>query len=295
MGVKSLGYLILASDQAEAWRSFGTDVLGAMDVSVPGAALGLKVDDHPFRILIEEGDRTHLTAMGWELANRDEWESMRARLRAAGVEVREGDRASADKRCVTDFFAATDPEGSPLEFYYGRTGIGGKFESPIGVPRFLTGEMGLGHVVIPAPGDLFRTHEFYKSVLGLGESDDLTIAPPGAPPIRILFMHADNPRHHSLALVNQPVPTGIVHLMLEVPDLNEVGRCLDRTLARKIPLMASLGRHCNDNMLSFYAIGPGGVAVEYGCEGLKLDWSSFEPTISTVSDFWGHAYAQLAG
>ena len=43
-------------------------------------------------------------------------------------------------------------------------------------------------------------------------------------------------------------------------------------------------------MLSFYAVGPGGIAVEYGCDGLQLDWETFEPTTSTVADIWGHEY-----
>ena len=54
--------------------------------------------------------------------------------------------------------------------------------------------------------------------------------------------------------------------------------------------MSTLGRHCNDNMLSFYVFGPGGIAVEYGCEGKTFDWDSFTPTESTVGDFWGHQY-----
>ena len=61
--------------------------------------------------------------------------------------------------------------------------------------------------------------------------------------------------------------------------------------------MATLGRHCNDNMFSFYVDGPGDVPMEIGCDGLQVDWSDFEPTVSTVPDHWGHAYqaGQLAG
>jgi len=81
-----------------------------------------------------------------------------------------------------------------------------------------------------------------------------------------------------------------VHLILEVPDIDHVGACLDRVQKAGYPLMSTLGRHCNDNMLSFYVVGPGGIAVEYGCEGRQIDWQNFEPTVSTVGDFWGHDY-----
>ena len=108
--------------------------------------------------------------------------------------------------------------------------------------------------------------------------------------MNIRFMHACNPRHHSLALFNYPNPVGIVHLILEVPDVDCVGACLDRVQVAGYPLMSTLGRHCNDNMLSFYVIGPGGIAVEYGCEGKLIDWQNYQCTESTQGDFWGHDY-----
>ena len=108
--------------------------------------------------------------------------------------------------------------------------------------------------------------------------------------MRVRFMHVDNPRHHSLALFNLPTPTGVVHLMLEMTEMDDVGRCLDRVNAHGLSLMASLGRHCNDNMFSFYVNGPGGVPFEVGHDGLQVDWSTTQPTVSTVPDYWGHEY-----
>lgn len=296
MKTSSLGYLTFSATKPSSWRSFGTDVLGAMDVSPADADIRLKVDEHPFRIRVETGDTDQLTAMGWELGSQAEYEALFSQLMGKGVDVARGDQAGAKKRCVTEYFTATDPAGNPLEFYFERTGCGEAFNSPLGVSGFVTDDMGLGHVVVPAPDKMEETQAFYKEVLGFGDSDDLTISPPfeGAPKMRVLFMHADNPRHHSLALFNQPVPTGVVHMMLEMENIDEVGQCLDRVQARSMKLMATLGRHCNDNMLSFYVIGPGGVAIEIGCEGLQLDWDEFTPTISTVPDHWGHAYVQLA-
>ena len=83
-------------------------------------------------------------------------------------------------------------------------------------------------------------------------------------------------------------------MMFEVTSIDEVGACLDRVNQANIPLMSTLGRHCNDNMVSFYAIGPGGIAAEYGFDGLQIgDWSGFTPTQSTEGDFWGHAYQAM--
>ena len=154
----------------------------------------------------------------------------------------------------------------------------------------------MGRIVVSAAEAFEETHDFYTGLLGLGDSDDLTLPPPaeGAPSIRVRFLHASNPRHHSLALFNLPVPSGVVHIMLEMRTIDDVGRAYDRVLAGGWALMAFLGRHCNDNMFSFYVIGPGGVPIEVGCEGRQVDWKDFEPTVSVVPDHWGHAY-QLGG
>ena len=45
--------------------------------------------------------------------------------------------------------------------------------------------------------------------------------------MRVRFLHADNPRHHSLALFNLPVPTGVVHLMFEMRTDGRCGPCHD--------------------------------------------------------------------
>jgi 3,4-dihydroxy-9,10-secoandrosta-1,3,5(10)-triene-9,17-dione 4,5-dioxygenase len=78
--------------------------------------------------------------------------------------------------------------------------------------------------------------------------------------------------------------------MVEVSSLDEVGRAMDRAKAGGYPILASLGRHVNDNMCSFYVVAPGGIAVEYGYDGMLVDWDTYTPTVSTEGDHWGHEY-----
>ena len=78
--------------------------------------------------------------------------------------------------------------------------------------------------------------------------------------------------------------------MVEVSTLDEVGSALDRVKKAGLPLMATLGRHINDNMCSFYVVAPGGIAIEYGFDGLLVDWDHYTPTVSTIGDLWGHEY-----
>ena len=105
------------------------------------------------------------------------------------------------------------------------------------------------------------------------------------------FMHCNNPRHHSLGLYQGEHPSGLIHFMLEVVDVDEVGYGLDRALNADTHISASLGRHSNDRMLSFYMRTPGGFEVEYGCQGWQVDWKTFVPTTSEIPSFWGHKFS----
>jgi 3,4-dihydroxy-9,10-secoandrosta-1,3,5(10)-triene-9,17-dione 4,5-dioxygenase len=87
-----------------------------------------------------------------------------------------------------------------------------------------------------------------------------------------------------------PTPSGIVHLMVEVENSDDVGLCLDRALRRKVPLSATLGRHVNDLMLSFYMKTPGGFDVEFGCEGRTVDDHGWIARESTAVSLWGHDF-----
>jgi len=301
MAVANLGYLHFSEQTSGSWNSFGTDILGLMSVARSEHAehTFLKMDEAPFRLLISAGDTDKLLAAGWEMASEQDYRAQLETLAAAGIEVTPGSGEAAALRCVTEFVTFADPAGNTLEMYFGRTlpdECAADFCSPLDIKKFVTDDMGLGHVVLPAV-EQEETHRFYIDVLGFGDSDDLRLPAPaeGAPEMRVIFMHATNPRHHSVALFNAPNPVGIVHMMLEVTSIDEVGACLDRVTNAGYPLLSSLGRHCNDNMLSFYVFGPGGIAVEYGYDGLQFDnWDEFTPTVSTEGDFWGHAYQMPA-
>lgn len=297
MSIATIGYLRIASTDIPAWMSFGTDILGLMDAGRddPLGARFLRMDDHPFRFMLEPGAEDGLLACGLECRSKTDWLVLCERLREAGYTLAEGDSDAAARRCVTGFVSLQDPCGNNLELFYGRRLDYTPLISPAGVRRFITGDeyggdLGFGHAVLPAP-DSDAAAAFYIDLLGMGVSDLLyPPMPEGAPETSILFLHADNPRQHSLALYNHPYPGGVVHVMVEVETLDEVGRALDRARAAGHTILASMGRHVNDNMCSFYVLAPGGIAIEYGYDGLLVDWSTYTPTVSTVGDLWGHEY-----
>ena len=296
--VSSLGYIVLNAQDLPAWKSFGTDILGLMldDKSSSADRLVFRMDDHPSRLLIQKSDVDGLASVGWEFSNQASYQAIVKSLQDHGSTIEAGDDAGAQWRNVAEYSFGTDPAGNPFEVYHTRTGLQNNFESPLdGIDSFVTGDMGMGHVVIPAP-NMDETHDFYQTVFGFGCSDDLTLPGPaeGAPDMNIRFLHATNPRHHSLALFNYPVPSGIVHLILEVNTMDEVGACLDRVNKAGYPLMSTLGRHSNDNMLSFYVVGPGGIAIEFGYDGKQIDWQNYTSTVSDIGDIWGHEYVPPA-
>jgi len=293
MGVKSLGYVIFDLKDPKSWVDYGTGVLGLEEGPRSGTTRFLRMDNAPFRFMLRKAKDDKMNASGFDMGSKTAYNRQIKKLEAAGVKVKTGSETQAKRRAVAEFSSFSDPSGNMIEIYYGRA-KGPKCEPGHGIKKFITGKMGMGHVVLPAP--LFdETSKFYCDLLGFGVSDDLTLPPfmEGVPDQHLHFMHATNPRHHTLALYNFPNPTGLIHVMIEVGTVDEVGRGLDRANAANIPVIASIGRHSyeNDHMFSFYMMGPGGFAVEFGCEGKQVaDWSKYKKTVTTSGDVWGHEY-----
>lgn len=145
---------------------------------------------------------------------------------------------------------------------------------------FMTGEQGMGHVVLFVP-DIAEADRFYSRVLGFKLSD--RVLEYGSD---LRFYHV-NGRHHSLAVVETPGMVGLHHLMLETNSLDDVGNALDICNEREIPVVQTLGRHTNDLMTSFYVYTPSHFRIEYGYGGLAVD-DLWVPKTFRSSSIWGH-------
>ncbi len=295
MSVTASGYLRIATADVDAWMDFATGVLGLMDAGRQdaGGARFLRMDDHPFRFMIEPGEADRLLAAGLEFPSQAAWQATLDKLGAAGHAVDMGSDEEASRRCVTQFATTQDPSGNTLELYWGRELDYKPLVSPVGIPSFVTsyqqtGDLGFGHFVLPAP-EFEATAEFYTDMIGMGLTD--TLYPPGMDGVAIRFYHANNPRQHSLALFSGPHPLGVVHIMVEVPTMDDLGGTMDRAKQAGAHFLATLGRHVNDNMCSVYLLAPGGIAVEYGYDGLLIDPETHVPTVSVEGDLWGHEYS----
>jgi 3,4-dihydroxy-9,10-secoandrosta-1,3,5(10)-triene-9,17-dione 4,5-dioxygenase len=295
MGIRSLGYLRIEATDMAAWREYGLKVLGMVEGSGTNPdALYLRMDDFPARLVITPGDADRLARTGWEVANAGELGELRSRLDSASVPYKEGTPDELADRRVDELISFDDPSGNTQEVFHGVALQHRRVVSPYG-HKFVTGEQGLGHVVLSTKDDE-ASLRFYRDVLGFRLRDSMRLPPqlvgrPADGPPAWLRFFGCNPRHHSLAFLPMPTPSGIVHLMVEVENTDDVGLCLDRAIRRKVPMSATLGRHVNDLMLSFYMKTPGGFDVEFGCEGRQVDDDNWIARESTAVSLWGHDFS----
>lgn len=264
--IKNLAYVGFISPNAEDWRIFGPEVLGAeLAPDGPDCAVRLRVDDAAPRITIHPGERNDLAYLGWEV---DELAGTIAAVEATGVTVTDG--------------AFVDPFGFRHELVAGIE-RGAPFTPGRPMSGFVTGEQGLGHVVLIVP-DLAAAAAFYTDVLGFKVSDSIESG------LSLRFFHCVGhaARHHTVAMASVPGMVGMHHLMLEVNTLDDVGTALDVINELQIPLAMSLGRHTNDLMTSFYVRTPSGFEIEYGTGGLLVDDDTWEVGLHDAQSIWGH-------
>ena len=295
MSIRSLGYLRIESTDIGAWREYALKVLGMVEgKGTLEGALYLRMDDFPARLVIVPGEHDRLSEAGWECANAAGLQQIRNALDVEGVPYKEATTAQLADRRVDEMITFADPSGNRLEVFHGAALEHRRVVSPYG-HTFVTAEQGLGHVVLSTRDDAEALH-FYRDVLGFRLRDSMRLPPqlvgrPADGPPAWLRFFGCNPRHHSLAFLPMPTPSGIVHLMMEVGASDDVGLCLDRALRRKVPMSATLGRHVNDKMLSFYMKTPGGFDIEFGCEGMQVEDEGWIARESTAVSLWGYDFS----
>src|SRR5581483_4667007 len=181
MGARSLGYIVAESADLDSWRRFGLDTIGLMvGAAAPDGALRLRLDERPFRIAVIPGQAERFVTAGWEFAGREQFEACLGSLRSADVPVQLADPADAAARCATQLARCTDPAGNAVELYWGRALDYEPFVSPRGMSGFVTGNLGMGHVVLPAP-QLEACRGFYERHLGLAVTDEMWLNLTGNP------------------------------------------------------------------------------------------------------------------
>ena len=287
MTIGSLGYLGLKVKDPAAWHEYATGVLGLMPGAPAGGARRYRLDDVAWRIAVEPGDADDLAYLGFEVAGAAALEAVRNRLAEGGVAVGNDDPERLAERQVLGLLTCQDPDGLQVEIFYGPTlRTETPFASPAGVAGFVTGDQGLGHVVLSTK-DMAAARSFYQDLLGFRLSDVIRMQPSPQFGFDMEFFHC-NPRHHTLALMPIATPKRLHHFMIQVPTLDAVGFALERATAAATPITASLGRHTNDQMVSFYSRTPAGFEVEFGQGAIEVDDATWRVSRHDKPSSWGH-------
>jgi 3,4-dihydroxy-9,10-secoandrosta-1,3,5(10)-triene-9,17-dione 4,5-dioxygenase len=289
--IKSLGYLKVQTNDIDRWRTFAFGVLGFAEGAGPDAsALYLRMDERAARIVVVPGETDEVVTVGWEVRDRPALLRVLQTLQSAGVGVKPLAQEDTDARRVEEAITFNDPTGTSIEVFHGAVLDHTPVVTPFGA-RFVTGAMGLGHVVLPAT-DAAAAFDFYTNVLGfLSRGAWRLPAPPQYGPVRIRFLGV-NERHHSLAIVPamRDGAPGLIHVMVEVDSLDAVGMALDRVNAEGFQLSSTLGRHTNDKMVSFYVRAPGDWDIEFGTDGMRVDETYYTAEEITADSYWGHEW-----
>jgi len=287
--VSQLGYLGLGVSDLGEWERFATELLGLQVVDKKADGFFMRMDEYHHRFIVQQRSEDDVAFIGWEVADQRALQELETLLKDDGVETAAGSAEEAKIRGVLGFLKFKDPSGIPTEVYFGPLmNFREPFKSPRPLSGFVTGTMGLGHIVIKVD-DSARSLHFYRDVLGMRVSDFIEL-PRGhrlGRQLSLTFMHC-NPRHHSVAFGEIPVPKRLLHFMLQAKTLDDVCSTMYLAQDREVPISASLGRHTNDHMVSFYMRSPSGFEIEYGFGARTVDDATWKVQQHYSGSIWGH-------
>ncbi|MBV1882089.1 MAG: VOC family protein [Pseudomonadales bacterium] len=282
--VSNLSYLGVHGKDLDAWQSFLTGVLGVSSKQ-SDTDLQVRFDEQETRLRVIKGDTNDIQYAGYEVDNEENLLAVKARLDEMGYTTELVDKAQAKEYGVIGLVKTHDPDGLEIHLVYGADIRPDKpFVSPTGVSGFVTGDQGFGHIVLTVKS-MDAARQFYEQGLGFKVSDFIAM-PMGKHSMELVFLHC-NSRHHTLALAPIPMPTRLLHFMMQVENVDDVGLGLERANAAECKITSSLGRHTNDEMFSFYVRSPSGFDVEFGCGARTVD-SDWTVKHYKSGSIWGH-------
>jgi len=288
-GVNELAYVVYEVSDLDAWEHFAVDLLGMRPGARTDTSLSLRNDQKAHRWILNDGPADDLAASGYGVANDADLDAIVAKLKKRGLEAVEGDQALADARKVDRIVVTKDPMGNRIELVTGLAQAPTPFISDGMVDNFVTGVQGAGHHFLTTQGvdrDVYMN--FYQSILGFRISDQIVGPSPLGFSADAMFVHC-NPRHHTVAFADIPMPKKSHHFMLQVADMRDLGAAWNRCLTTGQQFEMTIGAHPNDLMFSFYVKSPSGIAVEYGWGGRTIDdEDTWKVELYDTLDIWGH-------
>lgn len=292
--IRELGYLGFEVSDMPRWEAFAQSDLGLkVQAGLPQdgrATRYLRMDDKAYRFILAEGPADDYAFAGWRVDDKAAVKAFADDLSARGIQWTAATDAELALRQIEQMIHFVDPAGNRHEVYCGHPQGDTPFTSELVPSGFVTAGGGLGHIVFEA-SEYAQMVQFAQDVLGLRLSDHIDIQVAPEITIEVAFFHA-NERHHSFAVAPRAPAPGphkrIHHFMLEARTMTEVGYARDRFLRDDYKVVMDIGRHPNDEMISFYGKTPSGFHVEFGYGGRFVDDSTWETRRYDAMSEWGH-------
>lgn len=284
-GIEQLGYVVFEVSDLEEWEQFATHVLGLMvSERFADGGFSLRNDGYKHRIFVTPGPADDCVAVGLACEDEAAMQALRARLEANDVQTHDASDALLAARDVAGMFTFIEPAGNTVEVVYGMAKTDVPLVSKTVASGFVADDLGFGHIVMRSRSRE-ESERFFCDIVGFVLSDHI-ICDIGGYKVDIAFTHV-NPRHHSVAFGTN-LPKRIHHFLIQVNSLDDVGMAFDRAVDAGVRITQTIGRHPNDQMVSFYAQTPSGFEFEYGWGARTVDDATWEPAVySRISD-WGH-------
>jgi extradiol dioxygenase len=290
MDIVALGYLGLESAHASDWAEYGPQVLGLGLAPSDSGTVLLRMDERHHRIAVRPADHERLVYVGWELLNAYAYADALRTLDAEGIDYTVADQELCSERAVHAMAWFVGPDRLRHELFYAQAFQPHSFLPGRPHSGFVAGQGGLGHLVLAVPEWTDELQHFVDDVLGFKwYGSGMSVG-------RLRFYRPRrNNRSHAVGYSVMPGTYGLQHLGIEVNDLDDVGIAYDLVQERGIQLMATLGRHSQDPVISFYSYTPSGFPVEYIWDGIED--SDAEPFVEAKPQrvsVWGHKFTKDA-
>jgi dihydrodipicolinate synthase/N-acetylneuraminate lyase/catechol-2,3-dioxygenase len=193
-------------------------------------------------LVLEEGARSQLSALAFQVSPGLDLEALRRSLGAAGVDAR---LASGLTPGVSEAVCFTDPDGTRIELFADY-----RFTPSADVVAGIS-PLRLGHVARFVP-NYDEVRAFYLETLGFRVSDERTDV--GA------FLRC-GPDHHTINIFRNQ-QRSLAHIAFEVKDAGEINRSCDILARNGSKLDWGPSRHNIGHNVACYHVDPGGVRVE---------------------------------
>lgn len=290
-GKVHMGYLVVGSRKIAEWKDFATNAIGLHPAFDSPSELAFRMDEHARRLIVLDDDAEDILAVGWQLDSDVELQVTLDRLARRGVSVEYISDGRAASRGVASFHQFVGPKGLLIELFTEPT----LDKSPLNMlcSGFVTGAAGMGHISL-----MSREPEgcigFWRELFDARVSDTISLAAGNKTVLDVTFLRV-NQRHHSVAIAatrGRPLDmfrTRINHFNIEAATVDDLSFAHERCAKSGFKITRGVGRHPNDQELSFYVMTPSGFELEIGWDALTVEEASWQegksyPNMST----WGH-------